>query len=177
MSSATATPTDRSRHAQAFGSGHAAEPFEVLVRAETIYRRRFSRMIGVPVLLAAVISLSLSVDQVWLGSVLPDEEVVYAVIGPCLVVFSFLWSVLVWYGNYVRVGKTAISIQDMGLLLGIQTKTVAWGEIKDVALSAGSWFFWKRSVVLTLGEGRRLVINGIPEPECLYRHIRTSLSG
>ena len=177
MSFATATPSDRSRHAQAFGGGYTAEPSEVLLGVETIYRRRFLRMTGAPVLLATVIWLIVSVDQVWLGSVLPKGDIVYAIIGPFLAVFSLLWSVLVWYGNHVRVGKMAISIQDMGLLLGIQTKTVAWDEIKDVALSGGPLFFWKRSIVLTLGEGRRLVINGIPEPECLYRHIRASLSG
>lgn len=177
MSSAIAAPTDRSRQALAFEGGHATAPSEGLPEAETIYRQRFSRVIGVPVLMAAVISLIASAEEVWPASVLPDEEIVYAIIGPCLVMASLLWSVLVWYGNHVRVGETVISIQTMGLLLGIRTKTVARGEIRDVALSGRPWFFWKSSVVLTVGEGRRVVIDGILESECLYWQIRAGLSG
>lgn len=167
MPSITATPSDRPCRPHSLDYG---DPVEV------IYRRHFPDIATAPVLLVALMLALAMFEHVRIGSIPPLEGVVLSVVGPFLVALSSLWAMIVWYGTHVCLDETMLSFHEMGVFFKIRARTVPWAEIKDVSLSDDDLLSWRRSVVLTLNEGGSLLIKDIPEPEYLYRHIKTKLS-
>ena len=167
MPSITATPSDRPCRPHSLDHG---DPVEV------IYRRHFPDIATAPVLLVALMLALAIFEHVRIGSIPPLEGAVLSVVGPFLVALSLLWAIVVWYGTYVCLDETMISLHEMGGLFRTRVRAVPWEEIKDVSLSSSDLSPRGRFVVLTLGEGRPLAIKNIPEPEYLYSHIRTKLS-
>lgn len=165
MSSATATPNDRSYHSRSPDRRSA----------EVVYRRYFSTIAAVPLLLSALILAFAVFEHFRTGSIPPAESAILSVVGPFLIVLSLMWAIVVWYGTCVCLGEATISLCEMSLLFRSRARMVLWDEVKDVSLSGGGLSSRRRAVVVTLSEGGSLIIKGIPEPEYLCRAIKLKL--
>lgn len=143
---------------------------------ETIYRRHFSAMARTPIFLAVLVGLSLAFDPFRYGSSQPFWAALVLVFGAFIVTLSLFWSILMWYGNYVRISERNISINTVDFFFRSSVRAILWGEIKDISMSGGLKCLGSGDIYLIVGEGRSLRISNIPEPEYLYAHMRTKLS-